>query len=61
VKIHIEGHKEFSFTCSFFILSDVQDLYMQVFQLKKALCSLDKNYAAQDEKYTCMSLTRNDI
>jgi ribonuclease H2 subunit B len=34
---------------------------MQVFQLKKALCSLDKNYAAQDEKYTCMSLTRNDI
>lgn len=27
-------------------------LYCKVFQLKKALCSLDKNYAAQDEKYT---------
>ncbi|KAG6783510.1 hypothetical protein POTOM_012959 [Populus tomentosa] len=27
-------------------------LYCKLFQLKKALCSLDKNYAAQDEKYT---------
>uniref|UniRef100_A0A6N2NK14 Ribonuclease H2 subunit B n=1 Tax=Salix viminalis TaxID=40686 RepID=A0A6N2NK14_SALVM len=27
-------------------------LYCKVFQLKKALCSLDNNYAAQDEKYT---------
>ncbi|KAL9363674.1 hypothetical protein Peur_046459 [Populus x canadensis] len=27
-------------------------LYCKVFQLKNALCSLDKNYAAQDEKYT---------
>ncbi|XP_052309986.1 uncharacterized protein LOC18100813 [Populus trichocarpa] len=40
---------------NFFRLDDSKVLawlYCKVFQLKKALCSLDKNYAAQDEKYT---------
>ncbi|KAJ6925149.1 ribonuclease H2 subunit B isoform X1 [Populus alba x Populus x berolinensis] len=35
-----------------YLMSIAENCMGVVFQLKKALCSLDKNYAAQDEKYT---------
>lgn len=34
---------------------------MQVCQLKQALPSLDKNYAAQDEKSTCKLVIWNNL